>query len=57
MPKGKPKPMKSNLMDFDVQSWCLIKPKLAEILKPKAVIYCRVSEWKQVREGFWLEGQ
>lgn len=51
--------IKSSIMDFDTIYWCQSKKKLIE--KPKelqrAVIYCRVSEMKQVKEWFGLEGQ
>lgn len=58
MPNKKPKPMKSHLMDFNVSAWCLQKARcIKKVQVQRAVIYCRVSDKKQVKDWFGLEWQ
>lgn len=54
------KQRKSRLLWFDVNSGLFetkAKPLKTKKINPKAIIYCRVSDKKQVTEGHWLEGQ
>lgn len=44
-------------MDYNTLTWELTVPRKTHCIQPKAVIYCRVSEAKQVSEWFGLQGQ
>jgi len=49
---------KKRLMRYDTSSGTVVqKTTLKKQIANKAIIYCRVSDKKQMTEGHWLEGQ
>lgn len=48
----------SKTYDFDINKWYIEKEQVKQLRSnPTAIIYCRVSDIKQVTDGNWLESQ
>ena len=57
MPRKKLSPIKGDIMKYDIASGTLHTTTHTSQIKPKAVIYCRVSDAKQVEMWHWLDSQ
>jgi len=57
MTTNKNKSIKRKLLDYNVESWVVTTAKKKPAMNPRAIVYCRVSDAKQVTDGFGLEWQ